>query len=568
MDVLYADTCLSYIKSVAGRNGVTVVWEDKTQPRTNGATVWLPRINTSMSKESLDSLRLFVKHETSHVKWSNFDVLREWKPKGLFMFIANLLEDHRIDYLNDHQFRGDRALTCAFMQGWYERCKVDEPLNTLFVWDGENRQRSIYPTLDLEGMPVENVLRNKLLAFNDEVCRVRCIEDATEGTTATIHLAKRILEEVFGATPEECEAEGDEEGSTSEEKGDGEGEDDGDEGQDTSDEGGEEEGEGKEEGKTGEADASDEDTGRRETLTRESSTMYASHMDDAKLPHVPEKPGGYKPYAVTDLLAYKNIGGSRYLTGGGELKEALLSGMMKKSNMHNILRQKLQVISKARTVYGQKSGKLHSSSLFKVGVDSPSKDRIFSKKVDTQALDVAVTLLMDCSGSMYGADKYTHACAAVLLLKDVFSTLNIPLEMLGFTDSGRSHVIYEYQKFGENVPKNNIIAMMRNSSLLDNADGESILYAHNRLLQRREKRRILIVLSDGEPCGGRDNGCIEQYTADVIAAIETRSPIELLGVGLLHDGVEEWYKKSVTIPSASAIESSLINIVERRVFSI
>lgn len=567
MDVLYADTCLSYIKSVAGRNGVSIVWEDAAQPRTNGSIVWLPRISSTMSKEELDRLRLFVKHETSHCKWSDFAVVNEWKPKGLFMFLANLLEDHRIDYLNDSQFSGDRALTCAFLQDYYNSAHTEEPVNTLFMWDAEMRQ-SLYPTLDLEGMPVENVLRNKLLPFNDDLRIARCIEDATEGTTATLELAKRILEEVFGATPEECEAGGEEEEGEGDEQGEGSGKGEKSEGHDTSDKGGEKEGEGEEEGEEGEGDAGDEDTGRRETLTREPSTMYAPHEGDATTECIEEEGRGYKPYAVTNLLTSRDIGKHRMLTGGHELAERLLNSMLKKSNMHNVLRQKLQVISKARTVYGQKRGKLHSSSLFKVGVDSPSKDRIFSKKVETEALDVAVTLLMDCSGSMYSDHKYTHACAAVLLLKDVFSTLNIPLEMLGFTDDGHNHVMYEMQKFGENVPKNTLIEMMKNIVLLDNADGESILYAHNRLLQRREKRRILIVLSDGEPCGGRGNGCVKKYTRQVINAIEARSPIELLGVGLLHDGVQDWYSKYVIIPSATTIESSLISVVERRVFSI
>ena len=35
--------------------------------------------------------------------------------------------------------------------------------------------------------------------------------------------------------------------------------------------------------------------------------------------------------------------------------------------------------------------------------------------------------------------------------------------------------------------------------LKENIDGEALLWAHGRLMARREKRRILIVVSDGTP---------------------------------------------------------------------
>ena len=41
--------------------------------------------------------------------------------------------------------------------------------------------------------------------------------------------------------------------------------------------------------------------------------------------------------------------------------------------------------------------------------------------------------------------------------------------------------------------------MLRESLLKENIDGEAILWAHQRLLQRPEQRRILMVISDGAP---------------------------------------------------------------------
>jgi hypothetical protein len=551
---LHADTVLRYIKSVAARNNVTIKWEDKPAPRTDGTTVYLPRIGTGMSEKQLNNLRLFVKHETCHVKLSDFSVLHKYQPEGLLMFIANLLEDHRIDYLNDVAYAGDRLLTQAFMCEFYGKAESKQPYTTLFAWDRDVRC-DIY-VLDEMKAEVDDVLKNKLSAYSDSLREVRLIEDAAAGTLATYKLAKRIFDEVFESKG------GAEKGG---EDGESEGEDA--EGSEASDKRGEEKGKGKTKAASSKGDGGDEDAGRGEASACEYTPMYAPHTPDDKrsgVTGVARCSGeGYTPYERTLLITPRN---PSPWAENVRREASYILGCAEGSNMHNILRQRLQIISKARTVYGQKRGKLHTSSLFKVGVDSPGKDRIFTKKMNSESLDVAVSILIDCSGSMKGSNRIEHACAAALMLKDVFSTLRIPLEVLGFTDDMRNHIVYEMQKFGEDVPKNNMAEFMSRFTLMDNVDGESILYAYNRLRMRREKRLILIVLSDGSPCGGACNGNIDHYTKEVIDAIEREGKVELLGVGIEHEGVKYWYKKWENISEASEIESKLIQLVDKRVF--
>jgi hypothetical protein len=96
-------------------------------------------------------MRYFVKHETSHVVYSDFNYLNKVSPVGLLALINNLIEDHRIDHLNDSEYKGDVVISNAF---WYlyaddiakrveskDKELKKQQLETLplFIWDASMR---------------------------------------------------------------------------------------------------------------------------------------------------------------------------------------------------------------------------------------------------------------------------------------------------------------------------------------------------------------------------------------------------------------------------------------------
>ena len=71
----------------------------------------------------------------------------------------------------------------------------------------------------------------------------------------------------------------------------------------------------------------------------------------------------------------------------------------------------------------------------------------------------------------------------------------------------------------------NLGLMMREGLLKENIDGEALLWAHTRLLARREDRRILMVISDGAPVDDstlsvNNAGYLETHLRKVIEWIE------------------------------------------------
>ncbi|MBC8129506.1 MAG: cobaltochelatase subunit CobT, partial [Rhizobiaceae bacterium] len=97
--------------------------------------------------------------------------------------------------------------------------------------------------------------------------------------------------------------------------------------------------------------------------------------------------------------------------------------------------------------------------------------------------------------------------------------------------------------------------------LKENIDGEALLWAHSRLISRSEERKILMVISDGAPVDDstlsvNPGNYLERHLRAVIEEIETRSPVELLAIGIGHD-VTRYYRKAVTIVDAEELAGAM-----------
>ena len=118
--------------------------------------------------------------------------------------------------------------------------------------------------------------------------------------------------------------------------------------------------------------------------------------------------------------------------------------------------------------------------------------------------------------------------------------------------------------------KKSLALMMREGLLKENIDGEALAWAHGRLVNRPEQRRILMMISDGAPVDDstlsvNSGQYLEQHLRQVIHEIENRSPVELIAIGIGHD-VTRYYRRAVTITDASelagAITEKLVELFE------
>jgi cobaltochelatase CobT len=195
-----------------------------------------------------------------------------------------------------------------------------------------------------------------------------------------------------------------------------------------------------------------------------------------------------------------------------------------------------------------------------------------------------VTLLLDNSGSMRGRPIMVAAMCADILARTL-ERCNVKVEILGFTTKawkgGQSrdkwlgenkppapgrlndlrHIIYKSADSPWRRARRNLGLMMREGLLKENIDGEALMWAHNRLIARQEKRRILMVISDGAPVDDSTlsvnaGNYLERHLRDVIESIETRSPVEIIAIGIGHD-VTRYYKRAVTIVDAEQLGGAM-----------
>lgn len=115
-----------------------------------------------------------------------------------------------------------------------------------------------------------------------------------------------------------------------------------------------------------------------------------------------------------------------------------------------------------------------------------------------EEISLAVTVLVDESGSMNRDDRILSAKEAAMLLYDFCHALDIPVAIYGHDCSFGTVNLYSYAEFdsadGKDVYR--ITGMMARDG---NHDGAALRFAMKRLLTRPEEIRLLFLISDGRP---------------------------------------------------------------------
>jgi cobaltochelatase CobT len=253
------------------------------------------------------------------------------------------------------------------------------------------------------------------------------------------------------------------------------------------------------------------------------------------------------------------------------------------SRLANRLQRRLLAQQNRAWDFDLEEGILDTARLSRVVTD-PYQPLSFKRERDTTFRDTVVTLLLDNSGSMRGRPIMVAACCADILARTL-ERCSVKVEILGFTTRqwkggearekwlangkpphpGRlndlRHIIYKAADMPWRRSRRNLGLMMREGLLKENIDGEALAWAHSRMLARPEQRRIIMMISDGAPVDDstlsvNSGTYLEKHLRQVIHEIETRSPVELIAIGIGHD-VTRYYRKAVTITDAEELAGAM-----------
>lgn len=263
------------------------------------------------------------------------------------------------------------------------------------------------------------------------------------------------------------------------------------------------------------------------------------------------------------------------------------------------LRRMIAAQTQSRRLPGRRSGRLHASSLHRV---MTGDDRVFYRRENAPALDTAITLLMDNSGSMAG-QRLKLATETAYAIATVLNKLGVAFECIGFTDNYSDARVRDKAYMKEVIAADAIAPIARHVPLTmpkfktfeerwtgpvqqrfahvfnkhgghdagiamgSTPEGCGIEFAARRLLRRPEKRKLMLCMTDGEPGGHVFSNNVgytiyRDQSARVVQSVAA-SGIDLVGVGIQHNGPADYYPHSIVINKLDDMPVQLLTILKK-----
>ena len=568
-------------------HGVTVKFSKyASTASTNGKEIIIPAIKNPVTQDAMDKLYGYLIHECGHhIRGDVFKILKAAKPGPELGALYNIVEDECMERDMASRWRGDHiALSNAneiimeeVVDNWLPVLQADPPK---IPWDENDNNPIVAMVLQqmarlkwdtahevdlthiISNLPTE--VRTLLDELVNEGWHDKMAASVTEydSWNTACELAKRLYpdmeeeittQQIHGNSGEERE--GDESGT-------GEGEDSGEEGD-------------------GEA------LGQNNLKEGYNISWKDAVLSEHDQPG--EREGGIAGVGITwedytggsvAMAPVKEINVVKLATkkeersddwGGVGAPSSFMCADQESRALGNQVRRYIQSRAKAQVSRHKRHGMLDKSALVKMALPPIDKGdynrKLFYRFDKRNVQDTAVSILVDWSGSMIGTKMKLAADAAGRLNFVLGKQIGLPTEVMAFTtrysvcDVGVVKDFHERMVSKEEIARR-FSAFYKYSS--GNNDADAVLLAYNRLLKRRESRRVLIVLSDGAPTDSWLGGHADTNLRHVTKLIQDdkRNGIELWGVGIQSDTVERYYNRNEVLWNAEDINRTLFAIVK------
>jgi len=604
--VTLRNTLPAVCSAIAGQKGVKIIWQGP--PRTDGSTIWSNPLPVDADADTVKVVVGDIDHECGHVRFSDFELVGKKKPglPELQACLWNALEDTFIerrlgdDYLGCQQTLAESA-EIAVAKG---HCRTGEkgPADALQVFcDAWGRKNVLRQGVD----KILDSSRSELVKHLDEkgVVRLEALLAtklfSANSTAETLHLSGAIIklmkdiqeeqEQPPPPEPEPQEKPSDPQGEEGDDQGQDDSQGDGQGGNDPSDQGqgGDDSnpdpqgsgGNGQPEGgspdgsspqpqsgsDTGNGNSPSDNAGTGDGAGRGGSARQI--LEDANVDTGPaiDRKGASQEMAAQAAAQGNFVFDPRTVTPppvGDNLArynalKAAVSGHI--AQLSRRLAVEFQTKRRTRSVIAEE-GRLDGRRLHHA---LTGETRIYRHKVVTQSPKPAVSLVLDCSGSMgfeyVGSkicpkDDIILATQAVIAIAEVCAVMGVPFEVVTFA-GGQIGAIKTFD--------HPLTRARGRIGAIDAGGGtptaEALWIAGNRLVGRREERKILMLVTDGDP----DN----MPSAKQVAGLIERSGIELYGIGLGTNAIRQVCQKSGVIMNANDLAPAILTALAERMLA-
>jgi cobaltochelatase CobT len=217
-------------------------------------------------------------------------------------------------------------------------------------------------------------------------------------------------------------------------------------------------------------------------------------------------------------------------------------------------------------------------------ITSPSERRLFQQEQFTPQSDAGVGFLIDCSGSMR---QHIEAVATLIdVMVRSLDQIGVASEVLGFTtgawNGGRAqkawlragrpshpgrlnetcHLVFKDSDTPWRRARRSIAALLKPDLFREGVDGEALLWAARRLVERCDGRRLLLVFSDGSPTDGatslaNDAHYLDHHLSHVVAQLSAHGEVEIYGVGVGLD-LSPYYRQNRAFDLSNSVSNQVL----------
>ena len=555
---------LPLVASVLGRKYGVKVEIGGTDAYTYGTVIRLPSLPSDVPDTLLAMARGYLDHEAGHVRDTDFQALQDASLTPIEKHVWNTLEDHRVEHKLASIFPGCRQNFDWLIAHVFGTDAQDEPvqpaaiiLNWLLLevrsWDVQalSSKRDIlagHVDIAFPGLrpKIEHVLKlvrtrcrstQDAIDFAREIVRVldqyaHSTEKAVSpdqdepldvGSEPNEHLANGRSEQNDTGPQDENSAQSEWGGPSQHDEAP-----DGGEGQD----GG------------GGSDDADVSAAYTDNEKQDQSRDYVRDLLGAGEDALPQSLG--------DILADALQVTSRQTQEGAvtvaiptpksaaplteaDVLEARQASMALRTRLQGLLQTKIL----ARASSGRR-GSLDTGHLHRLAVSDP---RLFRTKAERTGIDTAVHILLDCSGSM--VRRIRLACCSCYAVASALEASKINVAVTGFPSSqlpnGSYSTVSTVITHGQKVHANLDLVPAGGTPM-----GEALWWVMQDMLPLSEKRKLILVVTDGEP---DSMDCANQ-------AIEQggRAGFEIYGIGITSPGI------NALLPGRSAVVNSMAEL--------
>lgn len=248
-----------------------------------------------------------------------------------------------------------------------------------------------------------------------------------------------------------------------------------------------------------------------------------------------------------------------------EMRERYMSVAPELLKLSKRLQRSVSAVLRDKRQGGKQTGLICGKRLNQHALYRTDGRVFYNSRLPTEQINLAVSLLIDESGSMAGNDRITRARATAIVVQDFCEKLGIPIMITGHTAWNQHVELFSYAAF-DSIDQNDRYRLMDMSPRDCNRDGAALRFAAEKLARYPAEVKLLIIICDGQPNDDGYHGTAAEADLRGIRLEYRRKGVQIFAaaIGDDRDRIERIYGNGfLDITDLEQLPIMLTNLITR-----